>query len=268
MLNGISQNSLNSAQTALATSLARLSTASRINSAKDDAAGLAISSAMQAQLRSDNQAIRNTYDGLSLTSTAEGALGQATESLQRMRELSVQAANGTNSASDRQAIQAEISQLQQGLGQLMETTQFNGQKLFDGNFSNQLQTGPDAGNTTALSLAKVSPETLGVAAIDVTTAAGANNALAALDNALTSVNGERAQIGALQSGLSSTLATLQGTYENLAAAKSRIADTDYAAETANLATNNIRQQAATQALALYNNNQSTILTLLGPGLRA
>ena len=267
MLNGISQNSLNSAQTALATSLARLSTASRINSAKDDAAGLAISSAMGAQLGSDNQAIRNVYDGLSLTSVAEGALGQATESLQRIRELSVQAANGTNSASDRQAIQGEISQLQQGLGQLMDTTQFNGQKLFDGSFSRQLQTGPNAGNTSALSLSKVSPETLGVATIDVTTASGANDALVAVDNALTSLNGERSQIGALQSSLSSTLANLQGTYVNLSAAKSRITDTDYAAETGNLARNKVQQQAATQALALYNQNQSSVLSLLGPALR-
>lgn len=262
MVSGISQNSLNGAQTALATSLARLSTAQRINSAKDDAAGLAISSAMGAVLRSDAQAMRNVQDGLSLTSTAEGALGQATESLQRMRELTIQAANGTNSASDRQAIQAEINQLQQGLGQLAETTQFNGQKLLDGNFSSQVQAGAEAGDTRPLAIGNASPQGLGVDAMDVTTQAGAASALQSLDSALGSVNGMRAEIGAVEAGLNSTLANLSGTYENLAAAKSRIVDTDYAQEAGNLARNSVQQEAATQALKLYNANQASVLGIL------
>lgn len=264
MLNGISQNNLNSAQTALATSLARLSTAQRINSAKDDAAGLAIASAMAAQLGSSNQAIRNVSDGLSLTSMADSALGQVSDLLQRMRELSIQAANGTNSASDRQAIQSEIDQLQQGLGQLTDTAQFNGQKLFDGNFTNQLQSGPNAGDTTALSLPQVTPASLGVAGLDVTAPQGAANALQILDSALGSVNGARANIGAAQAGLSSTLANLSGTYENLASAKSRIIDTDYAQETANLSRNTVQQQAATQALKLYSANQASVLDIINP----
>jgi len=262
MVAPISNNSLNNAQTALATSLARLSTAQRINSARDDAAGLAISSAMGVQLPSTAQATRNVYDGLSLTSTAEGALGQVNESLQRMRELSIQAVNGTNSASDRQAIQAEISQLQQGISQIAETTTFNGQKLFDGNFASQLQSGPNAGNTTALSLPKISSSELGIADVDVTSAAGASQALSALDGALTSVNQARATIGAQQAGMNSTLANLTGTYANLAAAKSRIVDTDFAQETASLASNSIQQQAAMQALKLYNANQGSKLELL------
>jgi flagellin len=264
MLNSINPNSLNNAQTALATSLTRLSTAQRINSAKDDAAGLAIASAMAAQLGSSSQAMRNVGDGLSLTSTAESALGQAGDMLQRISELSVQAANGSNSASDRMAIQAEVSQLQQGLGQVMETTQFNGQKLFDGSFTSQLQTGPNAGDTTTLSLPQVSPETLGVAALDVSTVAGANAAISATDSAMSNVNGMRADIGAQQASLNSTLANLSGTYENLAAAKSRIADTDYAQETANLSRNTTQQQAAMQALKLYNANQSSVLGLINP----
>lgn len=264
MVSGISQSSLNGAQTALATSLARLSTAQRINSAKDDAAGLAIFSAMEAQLRSGSQAIRNVQDGLSLTSTAEGGLGQATESLQRMRELTIQAANGSNSASDRQMIQAEIDQLQQGLGQLAETTQFNGQKLLDGNFSTQVQAGPNADDTKPLAIGNASPQALGVGAIDVTTPAKAAEALESLDNALNSVNGMRAEIGAVQSGLNSTLANLNGTYENLAAAKSRISDTDYAQEAGNLSRNALRQEAATRAVALYNANQASVLGLINP----
>lgn len=256
---GLDSNSLNGAQTALAVSLARLSTAQRINSAKDDAAGLAISSRMESQLRSDNQAIRNVYDGLSLTDTAEGALGQANESLQRMRELTLQAANATNGASDRQAIQAEIDQLQQGLGQLAETTQFNGRKLLDGSFSGQVQAGANVGDTRPLAIGSATPQSLGVGALDVTSAAGAQSALQAVDGALNEVNGMRAEIGAVQAGLSSTLANLQGSYENLAAAKSRIVDTDYAQESTNLSSNMVRQQAATRALALYNANQSNTL---------
>lgn len=264
MVAAINPNSLNSAQTALAVSLARLSTAQRINSAKDDAAGLAIAAGMEAQLRSGNQAIRNIQDGLSLTATAEGALGQASESLQRMRELTLQAANGTNSASDRRAIQAEIDQLSQGLGQLAETASFNGQKLLDGNFTAQLQAGTSAGDVRTLALGDASPGTLGIAGVDVTSQQGANDAIQALDAALGRVNGMRAEIGAAQAGLSSTLANLTGTYENLAAAKSRIVNTDYAQETGNLSRNSVLQQAATQALKLYNANQASVLNIIQP----
>ena len=264
MLNSINPNRLNNAQTALATSLARLSTAQRINSAKDDAAGLAIASAMAAQMGSSSQAMRNVGDGLSLTSTAESALGQAGDMLQRIRELSLQAANGSNSATDRQTIQTEVSQLQQGLGQLLDTTQFNGQTLFDGSFTSQLQTGPNVGDTTALSLPQVSTGTLGVATLDLTTAAGANSAISATDSALGSINSTRADIGAQQSGLNSTLANLSGTYENLAAAKSRITDTDYTQETANLSRNSVQQQSATQALRLYSANQASVLGIINP----
>lgn len=264
MVAAINPNSLNSAQSALAVSLARLSTAQRINSAKDDAAGLAIASGMEAQLRASSQAMRNIQDGLSLTATAEGALGQAGEALQRMRELTLQAANGTNSASDRRAIQAEIDQLSQGLGQLAETASFNGRKLLDGNFTAQLQAGTSAGDVRTLALGDASPGTLGIAGVDVTSQQGANDAIQALDAALGRVNGMRAEIGAAQAGLNSTLANLTGTYENLAAAKSRIVDTDYAQETGNLSRNSVLQQAATQALKLYNANQASVLNIIQP----
>ncbi len=264
MIGSIAPGGLDTAQTELAKSLARLSTASRINSARDDAAGLAIASTMEARLRSDNQAIRNVYDGLSLAATAEGALGQATESLQRMRELAVQAANGSNSAADRQALQAEVSQLQQGLGQLADTTQFNGQKLLDGSFNGQVQAGANVGDTRPLTIGNATPQALGISALDVTTPAGAASAIEALDSALSGVNGFRAEIGAAQSGLSSALANLSGTYENLAAAKSRISDTDYAQESGNLSRNTVKQQAATQALALYNANQASVLEIINP----
>lgn len=185
---GISPNSLDTANTALSESLARLGSAKRINSAKDDAAGLAIAEAMSAQLSSDNQAIRNVYDGLSLTSTADSALGQATDSLQRMRELAVQAANGANNAADRQALQTEFNQLGQGLDQLANRTQFNGQKLLDGTFNGQAQAGPNPGDTQPLSIGNGTPQALGVAALEVTTPAKAANAIEALDNALVRVD--------------------------------------------------------------------------------
>jgi flagellin len=215
-------------------------------------------------MRSGSQAIRNVYDGLSLTSTADGALGQASESLQRMRELTIQAANGTNNASDRQAIQSEINQLQQGLGQLAETTQFNGQKLLDGSFNGQLQAGANVGDTRQLTIGNAMPQALGITGLDVTSPTGAANALQSLDSALGSVNGMRAEIGAKQAGLNSTLSTLSGTYENLAAAKSRIADTDFAVEAESVSRLKTLNQSTLQALRLYNDNQSNVLALINP----
>lgn len=252
------------ASNSLATSLNRLSTGLRINSAKDDAAGLAIATRLSAQLGSGDQALRNIQDGLSVTETAGGALGQVSDTLQRIRELTVQAANGTNSASDRQAIQAEISQLGQGLDQISAQTSFNGQPLLNGSFDTQLQTGPNSGETQPLALGDASAKGLGIAALDVTSAAGAANALQAIDQALSNVGAQQGAVGAAQSGLNSAAAALSGTYENLAAAKSRIGDTDYAGESANLAQAGVRQQAAIKALALYNANQSSVLGLLQP----
>lgn len=264
MVNSVSPslNNLNQAEQALAKSLTRLGTASRINSAKDDAAGLAIASAMTAQLGSGNQALRNVNDAQSLMETAGGALSQVGDTLQRMRELAVQAANGTNAASDRQAIQAEFSQLGESLNQISGSTQFNGQTLLDGSFSGQVQSGPEAGDNRVLSLGNVSTQGLGIDGAELGSAEGATHAIEAIDRAIASVGAQQGDVGATQASLSSTAASLAGTYENLAAARSRIADTDYGAETASLAQNSVRQQAALRAVAAYDAMQSSKLDLL------
>jgi flagellin len=264
MINNLSLNSLNNSQNAQLTTLQRLSSGSRINSAKDDAAGLAVVVAMAAQLGGDSKAMNNVNDALSLTDTAGGALSQISDTLQRMRELTVQAANGANNASDLQSIQAEINQLGQGLDQIVGNTQFNGQKLLDGTFSSQVQAGANAGDTQALALGNASSQALGVSNLDVTNQASAASALGALDSAINNVNAQQSGIGAMQASLNSTLANLNNTYENLSAAKSRTGDTDYAKESSNLAQNNVKNRTALQALSIYNSMQKDVLNLIKP----
>lgn len=262
MINNLSPNSLSNAQNAQLTTFQRLGSGSRINSAKDDPAGLAIAVAMAAQLGGSNQAMRNVNDGLSVADTASGALSQVSDYLQRMRELTVQAANGTNSPSDLQAIQGEINQLAQGIDQIAGGTQFNGQHLLDGTFSGQIQTGANPGDTQTLNLGNASSQGLGIANIDVTNQASAANALDSLDSAISSVGAQQSTIGATQAGLNSTLADLNNSYENIAAARSRISDTDYAKESSNLAQNNVQTQASLKALSIYNSMQKNVLDLL------
>jgi flagellin len=259
-----STSGLEQSQNSIAKSLNLLSSASRINSARDDAAGLAMASAMAAQLGSVDQAMRNVSGGLSVAETAGGALNQVSDSLQRMRELAVQAANGSNSASDSQTLQGEISQLGQGIDQLAGNTQFNGQILLNGGFSTQLQVGPNAGDTKALALGNVSTNALGINGLDVTTADNASNAIQSIDTAIATVGTMQGTVGAAQASLSSTAAALSGNYENLASAKSRISDTNYGNETSNLTQSEVRQQTAMRALAMYNANQADVLTLISP----
>lgn len=244
--------------------LARLSSGKRVNSAADDAAGLAVATQMAAQLGGIGQAERNVGDGLSLVDTANGALGQVSDTLQRMRELAVQAANGTYTASDRKALDAEFSQLSQNIDQLSGQTQFNGQNLLDGTFNGSIQSGPNASDTMSLSLANVSTGALGISGLDITSAGGATAALSSIDQAIKTVGGQQANIGAAQASLNSAAASLSGTYENLASAQSRIVDADYASTTANLASSQVQNQAALRAIALYNANQANVLGLL-PG---
>lgn len=402
------QRNLNTSQSSLATSLQRLSSGMRINSAKDDAAGMAISTRMTSQINGLNQAGRNANDGISLAQTAEGALGQVSDNLQRMRELSVQAANGSLSAADRKGVQSEITQLKNEINRVGNQTSFNGTKLLDGSNSGfTFQVGADANQTIAISsltdarstalgtsdyaeatgtaldvtaantavappgttattsvaiggfsvggisisgtdmnvadntaltateykefmsktvdainvkssesgvtaqitydaTAKTSQITLfGVAttgnasgdvtfaagtndgkalgldivtgaatatgkttstvgfdSIDVSTVSGANKALTMLDGAINSVNTMRADLGAVQNRFSSTVANLQTTTENLSAARSRIQDTDFAAETASLSRGQILQQAGTAMLAQANSLPNGVLALL------
>jgi flagellin len=367
------QRNLTTSQSALATSLQRLSSGLRINSAKDDAAGLAITERMTAQVRGLNQAARNASDGISLAQTAEGALGEIGNNLQRIRELAVQASNGTNTQTDRNALQSEVTQLLSEIQRVATQTTFNGQKLIDGSFSGvQFQVGAEAGQTIAIStianaqtaslggaltrytatvnatnltgfatsiatggvtingtdigaiaaasnaqeraaqlteaINRVSPTTgvgasydavtgditltsnaaiavggstdnanvagwgngpvgastttTGIASLTVTSFTNAQLTITQIDNALSSVNSARANLGAIQNRFESTITNLQTTSENLSAARSRIRDADFAAETAGLTRAQILQQAGVAMLAQANALPNNVLTLL------
>lgn len=237
--------------------MVRLSTAQRINQARDDAAGQAIANTMQSELRSTDQASRNVADGLSLTGTADAALKQAQDVVQRMRELSLQAANGSTSQTDRQAIQQEIAQLNAQLKSMANNTEFNGQKLFDGQFRAQIQSGTQAGDSTPISLNSVSPEALKTANLDVTQNTADDN-LRTIDQAIEQLNSDRAGLGAAQGALASRQASLRGVYEKLSSAKSRIADTDYAKEASDLQSKRLQETVAMKALALYKSNAAQV----------
>ncbi len=362
------QRNLNSSQSSLSVSLQRISSGLRINSAKDDAAGLAISERMTTQIRGLNQAARNANDGISLAQTAEGALVEVTNNLQRIRELAVQSRNATNSASDRAALNTEATQLIAEINRVASTTSFNGVKLLDGSFTNQaFQVGANQGETisitsivnanstalgtfdrasvtsiaattftaitagdltingtsvgavgvdtsateragsirdavnsvsdttgvyavndTATTVTLVSTAAITVAhagtsslattgltaavtavvsntgfdATDISTVAGADTAMQAMDAALDAVNTGRATLGAIQNRFSSVISSLSTQSENLEAARSRIRDADFAAETANLTRAQILQQAGTAMLAQANSIPQNVLSLL------
>ncbi|MBX9611067.1 MAG: flagellin [Burkholderiales bacterium] len=373
------QRNLASSQSALATSIQRLSTGLRVNSAKDDAAGLAISERMSSQVRGLNVAARNANDGISLAQTAEGSLGKVGDMLQRMRELAVQSANATNSQTDRDALNAEVTQLKEEIGRVADTTNFNGTKLLDGSFTAQnFQVGANAGETIQLSaivdarlaglgqltppdtydvtatavgytdaalassidingvtvsigasvgrtaaqattalaaafdVAKAANATelagvtldattgviksstaaqsslvlanltnitgpsagtttgtlttpatqTGITNLTVATAADSASALTAIDSALTAVNTARGNLGAVQSRFENAISNIQVTSENLSAARSRIVDTDFASETANLTRSQILQQAGNAMLSQANQQPQQVLALL------
>jgi flagellin len=363
------QRNLNASQNSLAVSLQRLSSGLRINSAKDDAAGLAISERFTAQIRGLNQAARNANDGISLAQTAEGALGEVGNNLQRIRELAVQSRNATNSSTDRAALQVEAAALKAEIDRVATQTAFNGVKLLDGSFANQVfQVGANAGETitvssivnaqstnlgtysratvtgaaasaltaitagdltingtsvgaiaasasateragairdainsvagttgvyavndtaTTVTLTSTSAITIahagasstlattgltagatatttvtGFSTLDISTVAGADAAMNAMDAALTAVNTARANLGAVQNRFQSVVTNLQTAAENLSASRSRILDADFAAETANLTRAQILQQAGTAMLAQANAQPNNVLALL------
>ncbi|HWK54175.1 MAG TPA: flagellin domain-containing protein [Hyphomicrobiales bacterium] len=262
------QRNLNKSQNALSTSLQRLSSGMRINSAKDDAAGLAISERFTAQIRGLNQAVRNSNDGISLAQTAEGALGEVTNNLQRIRELAVQSANATNSSSDRVAMQKEVAELISEIDRVATQTNFNGVKLLDGSFTAQaFQVGANVGETISVSsIVNATKDGLGLGTggttLSVATVDGANDVIEAVDAALDTVNGSRATLGAIQNRFESVVASLQTSAESLSAARSRIQDTDFAAETANMTKVQILQQAGTAMLAQANQLPQNVLSLL------
>jgi len=258
---------LSSTQGSMATSLERLSSGLRINRAADDAAGLAISEKLRAQTNGLNQATSNAQDAISLVQTAEGALNETHSILQRMRQLSVQAANDTNTADDRAAIQKEVTALNSELDRISTTTQFNGQNLLDGtggtSGSFTFQIGANNGQTVTVAFAKADTTTLGTGAVDVSTAAGAASALTAIDGAIKTVSGDRADLGAVQNRLQHTINSLSVASENSAAAESRIRDTDMAKEMTSFTRSQILQQAGVSMLAQANSAPQSVLKLLG-----
>jgi flagellin len=262
------------ANASLQVSIERLSTGKRINSAKDDAAGLAIASKMTSEIRGMNAAVRNANDGISLAQTAEGAMGEVTNILQRMRELAVQGANGTQSADEKSSMQVEISQLVSQIGDIASNVTFNGTKLFDGGSAGKtitLQTGAQASQTVdikiaGLAVADLGNGTNGIDDIDFTGVAsgsiGASASLVVIDAALKTVNQSRAGLGAAQSRLESTVSNLTTTMTNLTEARSRIEDADFSAETTSLAKQQILAQASTAMLAQANQSQQNVLSLI------
>jgi len=360
------QRNLGTSQNSLATSMQRLSSGLRVNSAKDDAAGLAISERMNAQVRGLNVAARNANDGISLAQTAEGALGKVGDMLQRMRELAVQSANATNSEDDRAALDAEVQQLVDEIQRVADTTSFNGQKILDGTFNNKsFQVGANNGETISVAeianananalgvstraslnsvaigslstaavaatftvngqsigalgvaanasdrasqlvsainavseasgvtavidttsntiqlnsavnitlvdgpsagffgtLTATAAATAGISSVDVLSAASASQALDTIDSALDAVNTARGSLGALQSRFENAIGNIQVTAENLSAARGRIVDADFAAETANLSRAQILQQAGTAMVAQANQLPQQVLSLL------
>ena len=268
------QRNLSGSQMSLATSMQRLSSGLRINTAKDDAAGLSIAERMNAQVRGMNVAVRNSNDGISLAQTADGALAQVSNSLQRMRELAVQARNSTNSSSDKDSLNKEFGQLQAEITRVLGGTAFNGKHIL-GADATTLDFQVGAGTTTDDT---VSIKTVNMASNDTTMSAVTNTGTAVIDSSATSgaigtvidnidkaiddVNDTRATFGATQSRFDSIISNLQSGVENQSAARSRIMDADFAAETASLTRAQILQQAGTAMIAQANQQPQQVLSLL------
>nr|WP_320009614.1 flagellin [uncultured Desulfobulbus sp.] len=261
-----SPNYLNKALAQSNTALNRLSSGSRINSAKDDAAGLAISDRMSSLIQGLNQAMTNANDGISLTQTADGALSESNNALQRMRELAVQSGNAIYSSSDRAALNKEFGQLQQELGRIAEQTNFNGQKLLNGEFEGaSFQVGANSGETIEVSIADMSTEALGLRDLNISTATGAQEALKAIDGALSNVSNARSDLGAVQSRFESAISNLGTTSVNMAESRSRIADTDYAAEVSESIKNQILAKAGIAVQTQARQSAGVALQLLNVG---
>ena len=253
------QRNLTMSQSSLATSMQRLSSGLRVNSAQDDAAGLAIADRMNAQIRGINVAIRNANDGISLAQTAEGALATVTDALQRMRELAVQSANASNSTSDRANLDAEYQQLSAEITRIADQTKFNGRAILKtGSAGAQdFQVGANVGDTLTITTNAVATVTG-----DVSTVASATAAISAIDAKLDAITTDRAKYGAAMSRFSMAIQNLQITGENQQAARGRIMDADFATETANLSRAQILQQAGSAMVAQANQLPNQVLALL------
>ena len=250
------QRNLNASQAGLNQSIQRLSSGLRVNSAKDDAAGLAIATRMDSQVRGNDVAIRNSNDAISYLQVTEGGLSKATDVLQRMRELAVQAANGSYGSGDRANLDTEFTQLTAELTRLSTSTQFNGLNVFGGT-GYTFQIGSGSADTL-----QVSSVTAASITGNVQTASAATAAITAIDAQLDSVNTSRASLGAYQNRFEAVISSLQVNIENVSAAKSRIMDADFAAETAKMTRNQILQQAGTAMLAQANQLPNSVMSLI------
>ena len=241
----------------------KLSSGYRINRAADDAAGLTISEKMRSQIRGLDKASTNAEDGISLIQTAEGALNEAHEILQRMNELSTQAANDTNTAADRTAIQKEIDALTSELNRIASTTQFNTMNLLDGTFTGKnLQVGALNGQKIGVSVGSMNASTLGVKGLSVASFTSAGVAMSKIQAAISKVSTQRSALGAVQNRLEHTIKNLDTTSENTQAAESRIRDVDMATEMVSYSKNNILMQAGQSMLAQANQQTQGVLSLL------
>jgi flagellin len=242
----------------------RLSSGRRINSAKDDAAGLAISDRMNSRIRGLNQAGRNANDGISLAQTADGALGESTNILQRMRDLAVQSSNGIYNDADRQSMNEEFTQLQSELDRIAGETTFNGKNILDGSMESgaNFQVGANADQSINVSVGGASQADLGTDSLDILTGENAQNAIGAVDEAISSISVERGELGSYLNRFESAISNLDNVVENVAASKSRISDADMAAEVSNMLKNRILEQAGVSVQAQANQRAGTLLALL------
>jgi flagellin len=266
------QRNLTTSQNDLNTSLQRLSSGLRINSAKDDAAGLFVSQQLTRDIRGLNQASRNAADGISLAQTAEGALGEIANNLQRIREIAIQSSNAT--VGDRTGLQKEVDQLTQEISRIVQTTNFAGTSLLSASTSLTFQVGASGSSDNQVTLSTSNLTTLGAtggynsnltatSTVNVSAAANASAAIGNLSSAIDTINQTRATFGALQNRFEAVISNIQNFAENLTSARSRIQDADFASETAKLTRAQILQQAGTSILAQANTLPQSALTLLG-----
>jgi flagellin len=260
------QRNLSSTQGSMQTAIQRLSSGLRVNSAKDDAAGLSIASRMDAQARGMSVAIRNASDGISMAQVAEGALGKVSDMLQRMRELAIQSANATNNSTDRDSLNAEYAELSEEIGRTVSSTRFNGGTILASTTAMEFQIGASNDTSDRLTVAAtdLSASMAAVAATSVTGTDSSNARLAidALDSAMTTINSKRAEFGAIQNRFEAVISNLQIAAENQQSSRSRIMDADFAAETAAMTRAQILQQAGTAMLAQANQLPQQVLRLL------
>ncbi|WP_430456164.1 flagellin [Rheinheimera sp.] len=260
------QRQLLTSGNALDTSYKRLSSGFRINSAADDAAGLQISNRLTSQVNGLNQAISNANDGISLAQVAEGALDEITNGLQRIRTLAVQSQNGINNSADRAALQKEVSALKVEISRIAQNTQFGGVDILKGGYSAKFLVGANANQSISVNMSRTSgfgASGLSIGTLSIATVGGASTALASIDSAIKTIDGKRADLGAIQNRFQSTIRNLSNIVENVSGARSRIRDTDFAKETAELTRAQILQQASTTVLAQANTRPQSALSLLG-----